>query len=219
MKDRNKKLRQFELDKEFLDNESAKLLEEEERHVEELVSMKEDVVDDEIKDIYARDIRLHFIARLFKEREDWKRNLLELREFNVIKMPRVMQSLFYLMEYERDQICEKGTNKFFWKLAKTHLNDEFINRLVHFKVMGPKEKHYFGYKTLNFIERNIEGINPEDVDAYNLTLGKLFKWLLLAIKTRKDDIVRRKALRRKTREDREKQIELAELREKKRILD
>ncbi len=70
--------------------------------------------------------------------------------------------------------------------------------------MGPKNKEYSGYKTLNFIERNVEGINPEDVDAYNLTLGKLFKWLMLAIRTRKDDIVRRKALKRKAREDREK---------------
>jgi hypothetical protein len=39
-----------------------------------------------------------------------------------------------------------------------------------------------------------------------MTLGKLFKWLLLAIKTRKDDIVRRKALKRKAREDRENLI-------------
>ena len=47
---------------------------------------------------------------------------------------------------------------------------------------------------MNFLERNIEGIQPEEVDAYNLTLGKLFKWVLLALKTRKEDIVRRKAL-------------------------
>jgi hypothetical protein len=43
----------------------------------------------------------------------------------------------------------------------------------------------------------------EDVDAYNLTLGKLFKWTLLALKTRKDDITRRKALKLKAREYRE----------------
>jgi hypothetical protein len=69
--------------------------------------------------------------------------------------------------------------------------------------MGKKEKTYFGYKTLNFIERNVEGIQPEEVDAYHMLYGKLFKWVLLAIKTRKDDIIRRKALRRKAREERE----------------
>jgi hypothetical protein len=128
---------------------------------------------------------------------------MELRDFNVIKMGRIMQSLFYLLGYDRDEICEKGSNKFFWKKAKTLINDEFINRLINYTAMGEKNQVYYGYKTLNFIERNIDGIATEDVDMYNLTLGKLYKWLLLAIKTRKDDIIRRKTYRKKYREDRE----------------
>jgi hypothetical protein len=75
---------------------------------------------------------------LFKDRDDWKRNLMELRDFNVIKMGRIMQSLFYLLGYDRDHICEKGTNKFFWKKAKTLINDEFINRLINYTAMGEK---------------------------------------------------------------------------------
>lgn len=63
---------------------------------------------------------------------------------------------------------------------------------------------------MNFIERNIEAINIEDVEAYNMTLGKLFKWLQLSVKTRKDDITRRKALKKKASEDREKMIEASE---------
>jgi hypothetical protein len=141
-----------------------------------------------------RQVRLNFIGRLFKEREDWNRNLMILRDFNVIKMPRVIQTLFYLLKYNREDICEKGTNKFFWKKAKNLVDDEFISRLAYFNVLGPKEDEYQRYQTLNFLERNIEGIQPEDVDVYNLTLGKLFKWVQLAIKTRKEDIVRRKAL-------------------------
>jgi len=35
-------------------------------------------------------------------------------------------------------------------------------------------------------------------------LGKLFKWMLLAIRTRKEDIIRRKALKKKDREERDK---------------
>mmetsp|Transcript_23196 Transcript_23196/g.22701 ORF Transcript_23196/g.22701 Transcript_23196/m.22701 type:complete len:130 (+) Transcript_23196:1359-1748(+) len=128
---------------------------------------------------------------------------MELRDFKVIKMPRVMQSLMYLLEYRRDEICERGSNKFFWKKAKMHINDNFIDRLINYQVMGPKDRGYFGYACLPFIERNVEHLTPEEVDAYNLTLGKLFKWLLLAVKTRKDDIVRRKALAKKCHEDRE----------------
>ena len=58
-----------------------------------------------------------------------------------------------------------------------------------------------------FIERNIEGFIPEDVDHYNLTLGKLFKWLVLATKIRKEDITLRKVKKKKAREDRELKIQ------------
>jgi hypothetical protein len=40
-----------------------------------------------------------------------------------------------------------------------------------------------------------------------MVLGKLFKWLLLAIKLRKEDITRRKALKKKAREERDTLIE------------
>lgn len=91
--------------------------------MEELISSREDPMDEEQKDLIMRQIRLSFIARLFKEREDWNRNLMVLRDFNVIKMPRVIQTLFYLLSYKREDICEKGTNRFFWKKAKSLIND------------------------------------------------------------------------------------------------
>ena len=69
--------------------------------------------------------------------------------------------------------------------------------------MGPKEGDFKGYRSLNFIEKNIIDINNEEVDAYNLLYGKILRWIQLAIKTRKDDIVRRKASKRKAREERE----------------
>ena len=193
-RDRNRKLEIMELDKEFLDTEAQKILDEEERNVEEIISSRDDPMDDEQRDLVMRQIRLSFIGRLFKEREDWNHNLMVLRDFNVIKMGRVVQTIFYLLKYKREDICEKGTNKFFWKKAKHLINDEFINRLVFFNALGPKQDQFERYQTLNFLERNVEGIQIEDVDAYNLTLGKLFKWVLLALKTRKEDIVRRKAL-------------------------
>ena len=73
--------------------------------------------------------------------------------------------------------------------------------------MGPKEEHQPRYTTVNFLEKNIEGVVPEEVDHYNMTLGKLFKWLQLAIRTRKEDIIRRKALKKRAREHREALIE------------
>jgi hypothetical protein len=178
-----------------------------------------EVIDEELKELQTKQARIHFIAKLFGERDDWKKNLFTIKEFKVLKIPRVLQSIFYLLQYERDQICEKGTNKFFWKKAKNLVDDHFIHRLANYRVLDPKEDHFIRYQTLNFIEKNIEGINQEDVDTYNLTLGKLYKWVLLAIKTRKEDIIRRKALKKKAREERDALILAAEEREKKRQKD
>lgn len=90
LQDRNRKLEIVALDKEFMDTENVHLIEEEERHVDDMISTREDIADEEMKDIYSRDIRIHFIARLFKEKEEWKNNLFSLKKFKVIKMPRVL---------------------------------------------------------------------------------------------------------------------------------
>lgn len=132
MKDRNRKLKIMVTDKEYMDNEHLKLLEEEDRTIEDVISMREDIVDDEIKDIYMRDTRIHFIAKMFKEKEEWTKSLFKLKKFKVLKMPRVFQSIMYLLEYEREQICEKGTNKFNWKKAKKLIDNDFITKMVNY---------------------------------------------------------------------------------------
>ena len=72
-------------------------MDEEEKHIEEMINSRDEAMDDELRDMYMRQARIHFIGRLFKEREDWRANLLKLKEFKVLKMPRVMQSLFYFL--------------------------------------------------------------------------------------------------------------------------
>lgn len=69
-----------------------------------------------------------------------------------------MQSLFYMLQYEREAICEKYTNKFFWKIAKHLVDDTFVQNLNAYRALGPKEEEYKKYQTLNFIEKNLEGV-------------------------------------------------------------
>ena len=58
-------------------------------------------------------------------------------------MPRLWQSLFYLLGYQREQICLEGTNKLFWKNAKTVLDEGFIDRLVAYTPYGIKDQDFF----------------------------------------------------------------------------
>ncbi len=136
------------------------------------------------------------------ENENIKQQLLSMTNFKVLKMQRVVQTAFYFLKYDREDICEVKTNKLFWKEAKKKFNDEFLKKLMTYQPSGAKDEEYKRYWLLNFVERNLAGIEQEAVDAYNGALGRLFRWLQLALQIRKDDILRRKVQKRKEREER-----------------
>ncbi len=82
--------------------------------------------------------------------------------------------------------------------------------MVNYKVVGPKNQVFLPFQTINYCERLIADIVQEDVDSYSVAFGKLFKWLTTAISLRKQDIVRRKALARKAKENREQKLKASE---------
>ena len=142
-------------------------------------------------------MRLIFTASLFKERKEWKNGLLALAHTTVLKNPRIMQSIFYLLGYQREQICQEGSNKFFWKIAKKLINEDFLDKLAAYSPYGLKTHKIKTYQTINFLEKNIEGLGSlEDIEAQcGLYVGRLYKWLTLCLKVRKDEITYRKAQR------------------------
>ena len=62
---------------------------------------------------------------------------------------------------------------------------------------GPKEGEYKKYQKLEFIRSNISDYTEEMVDEYSVTVGRIYKWLLLAIDTRIDDVLSRRAKKEK----------------------
>ena len=117
-----------------------------------------------------------------------------------------MQGLLYFLGYEWDCIVEKGTQKFFWKTAKTLIDDKFFEKMKGYQSMGAKEGTYKKYQTINYVESLIEGIDQVAVEDFNLIAGRLLKWLQLAIENRKTDIIRRKALIQQERDQRDAKI-------------
>jgi len=49
-------------------------------------------------------------------------------------------------------------------------------------------------------------VTPEQIDEYSYTVGRLIRWAKLAIENRKADIIRRKALIHRHREERDFKI-------------
>ncbi len=85
--------------------------------------------------------------------------------------------------------------------------------------MGPKEGEFKKYQTINYIDTLIAGIDPVLVEEFNYTASRFHRWLLLAIESRKLDIIRRKALIQKERDERDSKIKAKEDRQKKRDLE
>lgn len=102
-----------------------------------------------------------------------------------------MQGIFYILQYDKKGIVEEGTQKFLWKTAKDKIDDKFIQKMQEYKVMGQKRGDFKPYQTINFVEKLMTDITVEAVDEFDMTAGRLFRWMQLAIENRKMDITRR----------------------------
>jgi len=57
-------------------------------------------------------------------------------------MPRVFQTVFYLLKYSREEICERDTNMIEWKKAKNLITEDFFKRIGEYNPFGPKHDDY-----------------------------------------------------------------------------
>ena len=114
---------------------------------------------------------------------------MDLKLLNIIKMPRVLQTLFYMLGYTRDQICEPDTNKLDLKMVRPLLNDELFKKMALYEPIGEKTQEDFKeYQQLAFLKKNIESVEEEKVDEYSVIMGRIHRWVSQALELRIDDV-------------------------------
>jgi hypothetical protein len=136
--------------------------------------------------------------------QQWKKEFLELKDVHVIKHPRVLQTLFFLLRYSRDEFCERGTCKLEFKKAKALINDDLFSKMGSYNPFGPSELEYLEYQRMAFLRKNIENMDEEKLDEYSVVIGKIFRWVQSAIELRIEDVIERRnhnELLKKERED------------------
>lgn len=149
--------------------------------------------------------------------EQWQDKMRDFRSIFVIKYPRIIQTLFYLLRFrERDYICEKGTNKLSWKKAKVFINDDLFAKMGEYWAYGPKDEEFKEYEKLQFIQNNLKGIQEDAVDEYSVALGKLYRWVVFAIDIRIEDIRQRRENKKELRAMRAEAMEKERERQEKR---
>ncbi len=215
--DRKLKESEKEKDPEFQEKVIPGLQEEEDKAVEEQIAAlaEERELGEEEKKAKEKLIRRETKAKSIATGA-LKDKVLSINGYNVVKLPRIMQTLFYLLSYKCEDLCEPETNKLFWKKAHLLWNEELLAKFQTYTPIGPKQGEYKKYQKINFLEKNLEGITEEDVRVYSLGLGKLFSCIVLTLELRKDDIMRRKATREKLQKERDEAIQRSEQRTKER---
>ena len=106
--DRERRINQIDFEKEYNETgEAIKLSEEEEKTIEEILNSKEadTFQDEESRELFIKQLRVQHISKLFHEKEEWKKGLLGLKDATVLKMPRILQSVFYLLQFKREEVC------------------------------------------------------------------------------------------------------------------
>ncbi len=183
------------------------IAEEVERQIEEAVAQREEpYADDEERELATGAHRLQLQGKLFCEREEWVAYFEDISMYHVLKMPRILQALMYLLGVQREDICEPNSNLFFWKKAKPLFVSKVPTLMCEYQLRGAKPQEFRAFNTLNFIDSLVAGLVQEEVELHHPGIGRIFKWLQTTVATRKQDITRRKALAKRAKEDREAKI-------------
>ena len=120
--------------------------------------------------------------------EYWKQPFLDLKELHVLKMPRVLQALFYLLQYRREQICETDTNKLDFKKVKSLIGEDLFERMARYNPLGQREEAFQEYQKLSFVKKTLESVEEEKVDEYSVILGRIHRWVRQALDLRAEDV-------------------------------
>lgn len=115
--------------------------------------VEQTVVDDAtLKEIHDNQKTLQVEAKWFLEKEEYQKILSSIKDFRVLKMPQIIQALFFLNKVEREKICEPNSNKMSWKKAKQLLEQNLPENMATYKTFGEKKDDFRSYMRINYVE-------------------------------------------------------------------
>ncbi len=92
------------------------------------------------------------------------------------KYQQLIQVVMILVGYKKDEINIQGTNVLDWKKVKTMLAEqEFIDKVCAYTFKGSKVEEVPVYAKVMRLTQRLSKFNVEEIDQYNLGLGRLFR--------------------------------------------
>lgn len=114
--------------------------------------------DDEAKELESQTVRLHAQGKAFSTRQEWIDQMKEIASYRVLKMPRILQALMYLLGMSREEICEPNTNLFDWKRAKPVFESKVPDCMAEYQLLGAKFAEYRDFNKLNYVDTLLAGL-------------------------------------------------------------
>ena len=144
--DRDHKIKLLSVDAQNEQEMNGVISEEMDKQIEELLSGNEELAaDEELKELHTKQERLKQTAQLFLENDDWKKYVESIKNFRVQKMPRIIQSLLYLMGNTREDVCLPNSNCLDWKRTCHMVEKKLPTEMSNFVVLGEKKSEFKPY--------------------------------------------------------------------------
>ncbi|CAD8127048.1 unnamed protein product [Paramecium sonneborni] len=182
-----------------------------ETHQEKLAEFKE---NEKLFQYEVDCLRLERLREKLSDKE-FIQPLLNLNNCRIIKFNSIIQSGLYLIGSNKADINLPDTNRL--NIRKLVLDENLIQQIVSYNHRGPKPEPQYKWCYVDRVQKRIEKIEQEQVDAYNLILGRMLKFLQLTCKLRKLDIEIRKEIiankRKQIEQLKEEATKLVELKE------
>ncbi len=176
----------------------------------------DNTLDERSKSIESDFARAKFILDSFINNQTISNNFYCFSKLEFVEFERLFQNIFYFVGINNLDINEENTNKLDWKRARKFWTQEIIKKIAAYNPYGPKSGKLDAYSTRGRIFNNLESINREDLKNYSFVLSRIHELVLILLKVRKEDIIKRRDTNAELIEKRNAAIEEKRLRLEKR---
>lgn len=133
------------------------------------------------------------------ETKEWFFNL---SKYRICKFPYLWQGLMFLLGFKKEEVDLPGTNVLNWKQVKPLIfTEEFYNKMLEYDHKGPKGP-VPPEAVVTYLKQRLDRWKDEEVDNFNLGLGRVAKWFSLTVNCRINNVLIRREQKKKQRAER-----------------
>lgn len=123
-----------------------------------------------------------------------------------MKYPRVLQTLLFMLRYDREEVCERDTCKLDFKKVKALIDEKLLQKMANYNPSGPRDGDFKIYQKLKWLNANLPKFEENVLEDHSLILSKIYQWIQQGLNVRKWDIEHRLGMYYEAKQEREAAI-------------